>query len=75
MAMPQGSGLRVAEAVRAHDESKDVPIVVVSGVGRSDAVLRGVPELWDLYLQKPVSPADVVDAIKALIAERRARDP
>lgn len=74
--MPRQSGIKMYRALKLDDGLKDIPVVVLSGIARksflkSQDILSGndgeqVPEP-DIYLEKPVSPDMLADAIRKVL--------
>lgn len=62
MFMPGGSGLRLVTDVRADPECADVPVILLSGRALPGDVEAG-RALGATYLSKPVSAADLVQAV------------
>jgi CheY-like chemotaxis protein len=62
LGLPEISGLVVREQIAAHAHTRDVPVVVVTG---SDASLDGLDVRC--VLRKPVSPPQLVRAVKACL--------
>ncbi|HKL01682.1 MAG TPA: response regulator [Desulfotignum sp.] len=74
--MPKGSGIRLYHHLKTDDTLKAVPVIMFTGIAlrsflKSQKALEEfkgekVPEP-DIYLEKPVEPQDLVDAIKKKI--------
>ena len=62
-----GVGRSVVQTAKAHSS---VPVIVVSGY--VSEAFRAAEPLADLYLEKPVNPAELVKTIETLL---RARTP
>lgn len=71
--MPRGSGIRLYRQLKTDDALKDIPVVMFTGIAlrsflKSQKALEEfngetVPEP-DIYLEKPVEPQELVDAIR-----------
>ncbi len=71
--MPRGSGIRLYRTLKTDDSFKNIPVIMLTGIAlksflRSQKTLaefkgEKVPEP-DLYLEKPVEPEELVEAIK-----------
>jgi CheY-like chemotaxis protein len=71
--MPRGSGIRLYRQLKTDDALKDLPVVMFTGIAlrsflKSQKALEEfkgeqVPEP-DIYLEKPVEPQELVDAIR-----------
>ncbi len=74
--MPKQSGIRMYRELKADESLKDTPVIILSGIAkrtflRSQEALtefgdQPVPEP-DLYIEKPVEPDELAEAIKNLI--------
>ena len=75
--MPRGSGIRLYRQLKTDDALKTVPVIMFTGIAlrsflKSQKVLEEfkgekVPEP-DIYLEKPVEPQELVDAIRKKLA-------
>lgn len=75
--MPRGSGIRLYRQLKTDDALKSVPVIMFTGIAlrsflKSQKVLEEfkgekVPEP-DIYLEKPVEPQELVDAIRKKLA-------
>jgi two-component system alkaline phosphatase synthesis response regulator PhoP len=67
--MPEMDGFEVIKAVRADEESKSTPILIMSNLGQEDHIQKGL-ELGALgYIVKSqFTPSKVVDKIKEVLA-------
>ena len=62
--MPKLDGKQVFEALKADDSTKDIPVLVLSGME------RGVPSEWPgaVFVGKPFSPEELVRRIRGVLA-------
>ena len=61
--MPRKDGRAVVEELKAHEETKRIPVVILSGIARGEEQdWRGAE-----FLGKPFSPDELVDRIKSLL--------
>ncbi len=65
--LPFFDGFEILEAVRAHQRFSHVPIVVITGDGRSGVPERAKQLGASAFFVKPYSPAEVRRALEALI--------
>ncbi len=75
--MPRGSGIRLYRQLKTDDALKTVPVIMFTGIAlrsflKSQKALEEfkgekVPEP-DIYLEKPVEPQELVDAIRKKLA-------
>lgn len=61
--MPKLDGKQVLQALRADEATRDIPVLVLSGME------RGVPEDWPgaQFVGKPFSPEELVRRIRAVL--------
>lgn len=59
--MPEVDGLAVCRQIRA--EQPDLPILMVSALARPDDIQRGIEAGANLYVDKPVTPKEVIHRI------------
>lgn len=71
--MPPISGLDLLKEIRAQPRWKNLPVLLLSGLGDTEDRVRGIREGADDYLAKPFEPAELVARVERLIA-RRAGD-
>ena len=64
--MPGMNGYQLAEALRALPDYAAVPLVAVTGFTMYDDRERARASGFDDFLTKPISPADLLDAVKRL---------
>ena len=68
--MADASGLQVINTARANAHA-DLPIVVYTGVSRSDPMWYGEEWGWDAYVEKPAKMSDLARTIREVIAKAR----
>jgi twitching motility two-component system response regulator PilH len=76
--MPKQSGIKMYRELKGDESLKNIPVIILSGIAkrtflRSQEALtefgsQPVPEP-DAYIEKPVEPEELVEAIKKLIVE------
>lgn len=62
--MPVMNGFEVAQRLRANDETKELPIVMLSAATHEDAVRKGLEAGANDYVMKPFEPAKLEEVIK-----------
>lgn len=67
--MPQMDGIELAEAARAVDS--DIPVILVTGNADVDLAVKAMKLGAYDFLQKPVSPALLVETVKRALERRR----
>jgi PAS domain S-box-containing protein len=68
MHMPDMDGLALARAARQHPAGADLPLVLFTSLGRREA--RAEDEGFAAYLNKPIKPSQLFDALVAVLADR-----
>lgn len=71
--LPDGSGLDVCRAVRAHAAQRHLPILLLSAHGEEIDRVLGLELGADDYVTKPFSPRELVARVRGLL--RRAAGP
>jgi two-component system chemotaxis response regulator CheY len=65
--MPRMDGFTFIKNIRAQDEYKDIPIIVLSTEGQEDDIQTGISLGANLYMVKPAQPEKMVRNIKMLL--------
>jgi CheY-like chemotaxis protein len=73
--MPAVTGHDVLEILRDDDQTKDVPILVLTAVTLRNERDRCLSEGADAVMTKPFDPRDVARAVDALLASADAGSP
>ncbi len=64
LSLPDSDGSSLASSL--HDLLGPLPLIALSGHSPSDAVRLGLTSQFDLFLQKPVSPTDLLRSLTSL---------
>lgn len=72
--MPGMDGYAVLGRMKADDDLRDLPVIVISGVDETDAVVRCIELGADDHLAKPCDPVLLRARIGAGLARKRLRD-
>ena len=67
--MPYFDGLETLEEIRADSIIKDVPVMMLTASGDFENVKRALKLGVKDYIRKPLLPADLVQRVKAKLAE------
>ena len=65
--LPGMSGIDYARRLRSNDETKDIPIIMLTAKGQEDEKVRWLETGADDYITKPFSTKELVARIKALL--------
>jgi DNA-binding response OmpR family regulator len=57
-------GFALLEHIRASDETRDVPVLVVSGRRQDEPDVKGSRSLWNHYVEKPANLSDLARLLK-----------
>jgi len=69
--MPGISGLELCRAIRADDELRDTPFIILTSLADSLDVVRGLEAGADNYVTKPYDPDQLLSRIGRTLASRR----
>jgi DNA-binding response OmpR family regulator len=72
--MPELDGYEVLERVRASDELRHLPVIMISALDETDSIVRCIELGADDYLPKPFSPPLLRARINAGLARKRLHD-
>lgn len=64
--MPGMDGLAVRRALSADDKLRNIPVVIISALGRTADVQAGMDVGVHSYLVKPFSPWELLDVVEQL---------
>ncbi|HEY8725965.1 MAG TPA: response regulator [Gaiellaceae bacterium] len=67
MMMPKATGLEVTRSLRGQDETKDIPVILLTARAQEADVARGFEAGVDDYVKKPFSPQDLQLRVQALL--------
>jgi len=70
--MPDIDGVEVARRVRAHAATADIVLIALTGWGGDAARTRALAAGFDALLSKPADLHELIDALDAAAAQRRA---
>lgn len=69
-----GAGFNAARALRQDDRTRDIPVIMLTSINRTEAGLRyDADEEWnpvDKFLDKPLSAAELVEEVTQLLENR-----
>ncbi|MGB0715354.1 MAG: response regulator [Phycisphaerae bacterium] len=71
--MPRMDGLECTRRLRAHEATKDVPIIVLSAMNAEDDILRGFEAGANEYLAKPFRTAELALRVKSMVTLNQTR--
>ena len=68
IAMPELDGLEVLRRLRADDEMRDLPVILLTAQAQAAEVERGFATGASAYVRKPFSPRDLATRVDDLLA-------
>jgi GAF domain-containing protein/DNA-binding response OmpR family regulator len=72
MHMPDMDGATLAGRIRKQRDSKTLPLVLFSSLGRREADVD--PQLFAAYLSKPIKPSQLFDTLAGLFADQPVQE-
>lgn len=69
--MPKMDGYETCRALKASDETKHIPVILLSAKGRNVDQQMGFEVGAEDYITKPFSPRKLVDRINAILNQSR----
>jgi two-component system phosphate regulon response regulator PhoB len=71
--MPGIDGLEVARRLRADDQTRSIPIILLSAKAQAADVQAGLA-VADDYITKPFEPLELLDRVASMLSRSRAGD-
>lgn len=68
--MPKLDGLEVTRRLRQHEQTRDVPVILLTARAQEADVTRGFEVGADDYLKKPFDPDELLARVRAVIGRR-----
>jgi len=65
--MPKMTGLQLLESLRSHQTPKDIPFIMITGLGQKEVVLEAVRAGVSNYILKPFTPETLLAKIEAVL--------
>ena len=72
--MPGMNGWETLQRLKAEPSLKNLPVIMISGLGETDAVVRCLELGAEDYVQKPFVPTILKARVRASVEKKRARD-
>jgi len=69
--MPRMSGTEACQNLKAHQSTKDIPIVFLSAKGQESEVKAGMECGAEEYILKPFSPAKLTERVNKILVRSR----
>jgi len=71
--MPKMDGLECTRELRADPDTRDIPIIIVSALARTEDILAGLKAGADEYLSKPVRASELTLRVQSMARLNRER--
>jgi putative two-component system response regulator len=71
--MPNMDGLECTRALRADPETRDIPIIIVSALSRTEDILAGLQAGADEYISKPIRASELTLRVQSMARLHRER--
>ncbi len=65
--MPEIDGIELCELIRQRDDTRDIPILILSARGDAESIMRGMEAGANDYLPKPILHHDLVAKVRAIL--------
>jgi len=73
--MPEMDGFQVCEILKKDEDTKNIPIIILTGVHTdSKSKIKGLEIGADTFLSKPIKEGELVAHVKAMLRIKRAED-
>ncbi len=72
--LPGTDGFEVCRRIKSHPETRDVQVVLVTGLADLEGKIKGMEQGADDYLVKPVDGRELLARVKALLAKKSYLD-
>ena len=72
--LPGTSGYEILARLKSNEASREIPVLVITAVDRSESVARCLALGADDYLPKPFDPVVLGVRVRSCLAKKRARD-
>ena len=72
--MPKLDGYETCKALKSREETRDIPVILLSAKGRNVDQKTGFEVGADDYITKPFSPRKLVERINAILGQSNSSD-
>lgn len=71
--MPVMDGLECTRALRENPDTRDIPIIIVSALSRTEDILAGLQAGADEYISKPIRASELLIRVQSMVRLHRER--
>lgn len=72
--MPEMNGWETLQRLKADESLSNTPVIMISGLGETDAIVRGLELGAEDYVQKPFVATILKARVSAVLGHKRSRD-
>ena len=65
--MPDMNGIELCKVLKSRDDTRDIPVLILSARGDSKSVIEGIEAGATDYLLKPIFHNNLVDKVRAVL--------
>jgi len=69
--MPEPDGFEVTSLLRAHEQTRAIPIILLTSLGRDEDIRKGLEAGASDYFIKPYHPVDLLDRIYSFLPDEK----
>ena len=69
--MPRRDGLQLLTDLKAHPDTQDLPVILLSAKAQKNEVQQGLDLGADDYITKPFDPLELIDRLNAVMTRPR----
>jgi CheY-like chemotaxis protein len=69
--MPKMTGLQACRELRQHEETRDIPIILITTRGEAENVERGFESGCTDYVTKPINGLELLAKVQSCLGEER----
>jgi DNA-binding response OmpR family regulator len=67
--MPEIDGIELCQMIRQREDTRNIPVLILSARGDAESIMRGLEAGANDYLPKPILHHDLVSKVKLILDE------
>jgi CheY-like chemotaxis protein len=71
LVMPRLNGLDALKTMKENEQTRDIPVIVLSARAQEEDIRRAIDLGADGYMAKPFRPAELLEVIERVLAEKK----